>query len=279
MLRDNAPLTDVEFVAFDLETTGLYALSGQIVEIGAVRFRLDGARLDAFEQLVDPQCEITEEVTRIHGITQDMVRGKPPIAEALPRFLEFLGAPERILLAHNAEFDLSFLALAMARLRLPYPPHPILDTLELARRRVRGARTFKLEDLAIHLCVADGEEHRGLSDATLLARVFCRMLARASSLRTVGDLFRICRRWSFRDGDALPLDPPRGFEAVAAAIEEQRSMLIVYEGGTKGSAERRVTPRAFVLVAGRPYLCAFCHADGIEKSYRLERLRAFRIEE
>ena len=87
MLTDNTPLADVEFVAFDLETTGLFAAADRIVEIGALRFRLDGTELDSFEQLVDPECEISAEVTQVHGITNKMVRGKPTISEVLPRFL------------------------------------------------------------------------------------------------------------------------------------------------------------------------------------------------
>ena len=74
MKTDNAPLADIEFVAFDLETTGLFAVGCQIVEIGAVRFRLDGKVIDTFEQLVDPRCEIAEEVTGVHGITDALVR-------------------------------------------------------------------------------------------------------------------------------------------------------------------------------------------------------------
>ena len=69
--------------------------------------------MDSFQQLVDPQCEISAEVTQIHGITNKMVRGKPTICEVLPRFVEFLGGPDSVLLAHNAAFDLGFLGFAM----------------------------------------------------------------------------------------------------------------------------------------------------------------------
>jgi DNA polymerase III alpha subunit (gram-positive type) len=74
MKTGDTPLADVEFVAFDLETTGLFAISCQIVEIGAVRFRLGDTVIDTFEQLIDPRCEIAEEVTGVHGITNAMVR-------------------------------------------------------------------------------------------------------------------------------------------------------------------------------------------------------------
>jgi DNA polymerase III alpha subunit (gram-positive type) len=95
------PLSDVEFVAFDLETTGLFPVTCRIVEFGAMRFRLDGQQLDCLEQLVDPKCLIPRAVTWIHGINDAMVRGKPTVGEIMPKFLEFLGGPETILLAHN----------------------------------------------------------------------------------------------------------------------------------------------------------------------------------
>ena len=72
-LMDNA-----EFIAFDLETTGLSPDFNRIVEVGAVRFRADGTELDRIEQLVDSRCCIPDDVIKIHGITDEMVRGQPP---------------------------------------------------------------------------------------------------------------------------------------------------------------------------------------------------------
>ena len=91
MLPYDRPLSEVEFVAFDLETTGLFPVVNRIVEFGAVRFRLDGREIGTWEQLVDPECLIPPGVTEIHGITDVMVRGQPTLAQALPGFLDFLG--------------------------------------------------------------------------------------------------------------------------------------------------------------------------------------------
>src|SRR5512137_2915187 len=124
MLQPDRPLTEVEFVAFDLETTGLFPVVNRIVEFGAVRFRLDGRELATWEQLVDPECLIPLDVTAIHGITDAMVRGQPTVAQALPGFLEFLGRNEAILLAHNAPFDLGFLNFAAAKTGLAIPTNP-----------------------------------------------------------------------------------------------------------------------------------------------------------
>lgn len=102
IVAPDSPLSETEFVAFDLETTGVGPRSCQIVELGAVRFRLDGTEVGCIEQLVDPGCPIPPAVTRIHGITDAMVRGMPTIAAVLPRLLEFLGSSATLLLAHHA---------------------------------------------------------------------------------------------------------------------------------------------------------------------------------
>lgn len=126
-------LVETEFVAFDLETTGLFPVVNRIVEFGAVRFVLDGRELGTWEQLVDPECPIPPEVTDIHGVTDAMVHGKPTLVQVLPGFLDFLGVPDTILLAHNATFDLGFLNFAAAKTGLTLPANHVIDTLDLAR--------------------------------------------------------------------------------------------------------------------------------------------------
>ncbi|MFH1920832.1 MAG: WYL domain-containing protein [Planctomycetota bacterium] len=75
------------------------------------------------------------------------------------------------------------------------------------------------------------------------------------------------------------LEPPPGYEELEVAIREERTVLLIYEGGTRGLVERRITPRALFQSSGRAYLTAHCHMDGIEKTYRLDRIRELRVEE
>jgi DNA polymerase III epsilon subunit family exonuclease len=131
-------LTDITFIAFDTETTGLFPIMHRLVEIGAVRFRLDGCELATFQTLIDPQLPIPSDVQQVHGITDAMVRGQPTVEQIMPHFIEFLGAPDTILLAHNAPFDLGFLTMALIRLGIAYPPHDVCDTLDIARRLYPG---------------------------------------------------------------------------------------------------------------------------------------------
>lgn len=98
-----------EFIAFDLETTGLHPVFSRIIEIGAVRFRGDGTVLESFQQLVDPRCEISAGAAAVNGITGEMVAGQPTIEEVLPCFIDFIGDGPVVMMAHNAGFDMGFL--------------------------------------------------------------------------------------------------------------------------------------------------------------------------
>ena len=273
MLSHDRPLSDVEFVAFDLETTGLFPVVNRIVEFGAVRFRLDGRVLGTWEQLVDPECLIPPGVTEIHGITDAMVRGQPTLAQALPGFLDFLGTPDTILLAHNATFDLGFLNFGAAKTGLEFPSNPVIDTLDMARTCVRGAPSCRLEDLAVYLGLAESEDHRALSDSRLAMALFMHLAGRLEWLRTVEDLFRLSPPLTADKSRTHIIEPPAGFEDLAVAISEQRTVVIAYDGGTRGPADRRITPRAMLQSNGRQYLIAYCHAAKLEKTYRLDRIR------
>ena len=127
-------MDNVEFIAFDLETIGLSPDFNRIVEVGAVRFRADGTELNRMEQLVDPRCAMPTDVTKIHGITDDMVHGQPPIEDVLPEFVRFLGHSETILLAHNASFDVGFPNGTIAWLRRSRSAGQFPSCTRMARR-------------------------------------------------------------------------------------------------------------------------------------------------
>jgi DNA polymerase-3 subunit alpha (Gram-positive type) len=170
-------MDDLEFITFDLETTGLHSTFCQIVEFGAVRFRADGTDLDRLEQLIDPRCRIPADVTRIHGITDAMIQGKPPIEDALSKFVQFLGDSDTILMAHNASFDIGFVSIAMGRCGMTLPANPVVDTLGLSRWRLPRLRNHRLETIARHLRISDSTEHRALGDALVVQSAFLKLLS------------------------------------------------------------------------------------------------------
>ena len=115
------PLRETTFVAFDTETTGLVASTERVIELSGVRFSFDG-ELDRFETLFDPQRPIPPDSIRMHGIKDEDVQGQPLFADAVGGFLRLVDGT--VVLAHNAEFDVSFLAHEAHRSKVPMPRVP-----------------------------------------------------------------------------------------------------------------------------------------------------------
>ena len=273
-MNDTQPrLTDVSFVALDTETTGLFPIMHRLVEVGAVRFRLDGQELATFQTLINPEIPIPKDVQHVHGITDRMVRGKPTIEHVLPQFIEFLGHHDTILLAHNAPFDLGFLAMALTRLRITYPPHYLLDTLDMARRLYPAWPSHSLEYVATRLKVAKRAEHRALSDARLVKDIFPAVLQHVPAVRTITDLARFSLLLTFADAPVFAIEPPPGFEALTTALSERCAITIVYEHGWQRPQPRMITPRLVLEVQGVAYVIAHCHLSGAERTFRLDRIR------
>jgi DNA polymerase III subunit epsilon len=278
-MNDTQPrLTDVSFVALDTETTGLFPIMHRLVEVGAVRFRLDGQELATFQTLINPEIPIPKDVQHVHGITDRMVRGKPTIEHVLPQFIEFLGHHDTILLAHNAPFDLSFLAMALTRLRITYPPHDLLDTLDMARRLYPAWPSHSLEYVATRLKVAKRAEHRALSDARLVKDIFLAVLHHVPAVRTITDLARFSLPLTFADAPVFAIEPPPGFEALTTALSERCAITIVYEHGWQRPQPRMITPRLVLEVQGVAYVIAHCHLSGAERTFRLDRIRECWVE-
>jgi DNA polymerase III subunit epsilon len=174
------PLGSLDFVVVDVETTGWSPDSAQITEIGAVRVR--GGRTDAeFTALVNPGQLIPADIAELTGISDAMVAGAPPAAAVLPSFLGF--ARGCVLAAHNAPFDVGFLAAACAGGGLRWPHPPVLDTVTLARL-VLGPDEVpnrKLSTLAGFFGAPDQPRHRALADARATAEVLAGLLGRLPS--------------------------------------------------------------------------------------------------
>ena len=159
---------DGEFIVFDIETTGLSPMNCKITEIGAVLLS-GGEVISEFNTFVDPECHIPEEITKLTSITDEMVKGAPKIEEALRAFLEFAG--DRLLIAHNATFDISFIRFAADSLGIPFD-NPYLDTVALSRYVNPDLKRHKLDNLAQYFGLGDFHHHRACDDAAILGKIF-----------------------------------------------------------------------------------------------------------
>ena len=171
------PAFDDEMVVFDIETTGLSNRTCRIIEIGAVRIK-GGEIIDSMDIFVDPECPIPPEITALTSITDDMVKGAPREEEAVRAFLDFAG--DRMLIAHNAGFDIGFIRVAAERHQLPFN-NTYLDTVGLSKYVNPELKKHKLDVIAEAYGLADFHHHRASDDATVLARIFFVMLDRLRS--------------------------------------------------------------------------------------------------
>ena len=164
---------DDTYVVFDIETTGLSKEKEMITEIGAVKVA-DGKIIDRFSTFVNPQRPISAEITKLTGITDDMVKDAPTIENVLPEFLKF--CEDTVLAAHNASFDTGFIRIAAERAGLGELHHTIVDTLELARALLPELNKHKLDIVCEHLGVTLNGHHRAVNDAEATAEVFIKFL-------------------------------------------------------------------------------------------------------
>jgi DNA polymerase III subunit epsilon len=160
-------------VLLDTETTGLDPERGdRVLEVAALELVNDLPTGRHFHRLIDPECNVPEDATRIHGFTLAHLAGKPNFAEIAPELVEFLGGG--MLIAHNAPFDFGFLNTEFARLGLPeLHPGRMVDTLALARARFPGLPN-SLDALCrrFDIDLSARTSHNALLDCRLLAEVY-----------------------------------------------------------------------------------------------------------
>lgn len=166
-------LTDVKFACLDTETTGLSPQAGgKICEI-AVSVSQNGRKLEEFTTLLNPGMPMHPDVIAIHGITNEMVKDAPSFSDILPRLLAILDGC--VLVAHNAEFDLSFLNSETASCGLRLPQYPVLDTLKLARKNGRFQRN-NLGVIAASLGISAEGAHRAMADVRMTEKILYNFL-------------------------------------------------------------------------------------------------------
>lgn len=176
IVYNNKPyhLLEDTYVVFDTETTGFYAGSDQLIEIGAVKIQ-NGKILDRFDELIDPFRPIPKKITELTFITDEMVKGKDSEEVVTKRFLEWAG--DLPMVAHNAKFDISFMKAACHKYNLGEFDKTVLDTMSIARILHPEWPNHKLQTLTKKLDVPWDEEkhHRADYDAEGTAIAFYKM--------------------------------------------------------------------------------------------------------
>ena len=187
----NAPFSGLrEWVAFDLETTGLSEKADKIIEIGAVRFSARET-LDEFQTFVNPNRQIPKFITEMTGIGQSDVNSAPTISDIGGEFEDFVAGAT--LIAHNASFDMGFLRESGVSLA-----NPVCDTMELAQLTRPYARSYALEQLAKAESDPIDRAHRALNDARAVQSLFLALISDLADMDPT--LLAQFRRLSDRSG-------------------------------------------------------------------------------
>ena len=163
---------DEKYVVFDIETTGFSPVTNRIIEIGAVKVE-NGEITERFSTFVNPQVPIPFHIEKLTSINDSMVMDADPIEVVLPRFLEFVG--DAILVAHNANFDVSFIKENAKRQGIPVD-FTYVDTVGIARALLTGQSKYTLDAVAKTLGISLENHHRAVDDAECTAEIFVKFI-------------------------------------------------------------------------------------------------------
>jgi len=159
-----------EYTVLDLETTGLSRERHKITEIAALKYDFSGNLLEEFHSLVNPECRIPSFITRLTGITDEMVQDSPKIHEILPDFVNFLG--DSVIVAHNATFDYGFLNHNSCK-HLEKPlNNSCLCTRRLASRILYDLPSKKLSVICEYFDIVNTQAHRAMADTVATSKIF-----------------------------------------------------------------------------------------------------------
>ncbi len=163
---------DEKYVVFDIETTGFSPVTNRIIEIGAVKVE-HGEITERFSTFVNPQVPIPFHIEKLTSINDSMVMDADTIEVVLPQFLKFVG--DAILVAHNANFDVSFIKENAKRQGIPVD-FTYVDTVGIARALLTGQSKYTLDAVAKTLGISLENHHRAVDDAECTAEIFVKFI-------------------------------------------------------------------------------------------------------
>lgn len=165
------------YIAFDVETTGLSPLNDRIIEVGAVLFE-NGEIIKRYSTLVNPEVFVPYSATVVNHITNEMVQNAPKEKVVYAELIDFLGDAlnqQTAICAHNASFDMNFLAETLMRLGYDGKIN-FVDTLSLARNLIKGLHNYKQDTVALYFDLINEQSHRAVSDAVICGKILWNLL-------------------------------------------------------------------------------------------------------
>ena len=229
------------FICFDIETTGVNSSKDRITEIGAVKVS-GGKIIDTFDTFVNPEMHILSRITELTSITDEMVSGAPTEAEALRLFYEFCGE-DPIFVAHNADFDTSFMRIAGERCSVPFN-YTYIDTVTMARSQLKDIKNAKLDTVAKYLKLPEFHHHRAVDDAGVLGDIFINLLERLTQDSGIHSIKEI--NTALAGGDPKKLPTYHQIILVKNLVGLKNLYKIISAGHLDYFAKRPRTPKSYL---------------------------------
>lgn len=260
---------DYPVVAFDTETSGAYPIESEVIELGAVKWH-KGEIVGKFQTLLKPSKVLTPENIRIHGITNEMVASAPLMQSQIIQFCEFID--NSVLIAHHAPFDLGFVTIPIEKAGLRLPQTFNLCS-SLLSRALLTTTNHKLQTLIKELNLTGGAAHRAYDDAYACFQVLQKCLEKIPediSLQRISEIQKKDLSWnryrvySLQDQKVLSL---------IKAMEQQKTISIVYEGGQTKNKSRPIRPIGIVRNPDGDYIHAECGLDLQRKRFYLDKIK------
>lgn len=273
---DNKKIDDIDFVIFDLETTGLQARGGdRIIEIAALHYK-NGKTCDSFSSLINPRREISAAAYEVNHISQEMVDAAPPAQEVLPKFLEFIkGAAKQApcgacLAGYNVGFDIGFLENELMLLGKGLPAGTaIVDVISMARSLIPAADRYGLSAVSRYLGVNIPQGlHRALSDVELTKGVFSRLISKLKA-RGIDNFFQFYNLFGINLKLTEDINEQRLYSIQRAIDSGVRLNIRYYSSSTGEVTERQVTPGEIRQEGKFKYLVAYCHLRKDERTFKI----------
>lgn len=158
------------FVAIDVETTGLSPVANELIEVSAIKYK-QGKKIDTYTRLIKPKVEIPYHITRITGITNQMVKDAPSVEEVMPELISFVG--DAAIVAHNANFDYKFIQSYSGN---SFSKNELIDTVPIGRKLYPELPNHKLGTIAKHIGITEDGFHRAEFDCECCAKIYIEYL-------------------------------------------------------------------------------------------------------
>lgn len=262
---------DATFIALDLETTGKYPMDAEICEMAAVKWR-GGQIIETYQTLIRPPTPMSEQVIKIHNITNEMVESAPVIREKIDEFHRFIS--DGYVIAHHAPFDMGFLAWDFERHHLPLPTRPVLCTSLLSRQVLTESPNHRLATLAKHYGIDAGAAHRALDDARTCLYVALKCFEKLGDEAKVSDIFSVQGvelTWPRFSVEALMEKDI--LRVLIRSLRDRHEVYLTYEGGSRPGTARRLFPLGLVRSPeGGDFLVATEGEDVQPKRYFIDKV-------